>query len=336
MELSAFSVVDVDPTVPLGGRDRYAEVLDLAESAESGGLSTLWVAEHHFQPGGVCPSPPVLLAACAARTRRIRLGVLVSVLPFHRPIELAEQYAMVDRLTGGRLNLGLGSGYIPLEFEGFGVDPATKRERFDRNLEVLLAAFDGREVRAEEPGAHPVRLNVLPVQRPHPPLWIAVQRREAIPFVARRGASLALVPYATVANLEELAAEIREFRAHLPAGSRARVSVAVHLYAGPRPDLARAALQRYLDARLATQSVHFQEKVKRDPHHASAASIEESGFALFGSASAVAERLRAYEHAGVDELLGIFDFGGLPAEEVGRSVRDLGAAFAARHGPEKG
>ena len=227
-----FTVVDAYEGVAPSVSDRYGDVVRLAEAAEAGQLSSLWVAEHHFQPGGVCPAPPVLLAACAARTQRLRLGVMVSVLPFHRPIELAEQYAMVDRLSGGRLNLGVGSGYIPLEFEGFGVDPASKRERFDRNLETLLAAFDGREVRADEPGAVPVRINVLPVQRPHPPLWIAVQRREAIPFVARRGVSLALVPYATVANLAELGNQIREFRAQVPAGSAAEVAVAVHLYAG--------------------------------------------------------------------------------------------------------
>ena len=326
MRLSAFTVVDQPP----GGDtvvDRYADVLRLAEAVESGGLSTLWVAEHHFQPGGLCPSPPVLLAACGQRTQRIRLGVLVSVLPFHRPIELAEQYAMVDRLTGGRLNLGVGSGYIPVEFEGFGVDPATKRERFDRNFETLLAALDGQEVRGEEPGARPVRLNVLPVQRPHPPVWIAVQRREAIPFVARRGVSLALVPYATVANIAELAEEIREFRSHLPTGASAEVAVALHLYAGPDPGSARAAFRRYLEARLATQSVFYQEKVRRDPHHASPESMEASDFALFGSPADVARRLSAFSAIGVDEVLGIFDFGGLSSDEVTASVRSLGAVF---------
>ncbi|HTZ61962.1 MAG TPA: LLM class flavin-dependent oxidoreductase [Thermoplasmata archaeon] len=327
MRLSAFTVVDGAPLPARPVSDRYADVLGLADAAEAGGLSALWIAEHHFQPGGLCPSPPVLLAACGERTRRLRLGVLVSVLPFHRPIELAEQYAMVDRLTGGRLNLGVGSGYIPLEFEGFGVDPATKRERFDRHLETLLAALDGQEVRAEEPSARPVRLNVLPVQRPHPPIWIAVQRREAIPFVARRGASLALVPYATVANPEELAAEIREFREQLPEGVRAEVAVALHLYAGAQPGLAREALQRYLDARLATQSVFYQEKVQRDPHHADARAIEASGFALLGSPREVADRLRRFAEIGVDEVLGIFDFGGLAASEVQASVRALGDAW---------
>ncbi|MGA8543097.1 MAG: LLM class flavin-dependent oxidoreductase [Thermoplasmata archaeon] len=328
MKLSAFTVVDTHPDGPEGTPDRYADVLRLAKAVEAGGLSTFWVAEHHFQPGGLCPSPPVLLAACGAQTRRIRLGAMVSVLPFHRPIELAEQYAMVDRLTGGRLNLGVGSGYIPLEFEGFGVDPATKRDRFDRSLETLLAAFDGGEVRSEEPGAVPVRLNVLPVQRPHPPLWIAVQRREALPFVARRGASLGLVPYATVANLAELGEEIREFRSHLPEGRSAEVAVAVHLYAGDRPERARKALGRYLEARLATQSTFYQEKVRRDPHHATAASIEANGFALFGTAPEVAQRLSEYAAIGVDEILGIFDFGGLDAGAATRSVRRLGSEFA--------
>jgi len=325
VRLSAFTVVDEYASGP--SSDRLLEVIGLAEAAEAAGLSTLWVAEHHFHSGGVVPSPPVLLAALGARTRRIRLGALVSVLPFHQPIELAEQFAMVDRLLGGRLNLGVGSGYIALEFDGFGIDPAEKRDRFDRALATLLAALEGKEVRGEGPRSVPVRINVRPVQLPHPPIWIAVQRREAIPFVARRGASLALVPYATLADREELADEVRDYRSNLPAGTRGEVAAALHLYAGPHPDRARHALQRYLDSRLATQSAFYQEKVRRDPSHASAATIERSGWALFGSAEEVAAGLGSFAAIGVDEVLGIFDFGGLPASDVQASVRALGAKF---------
>ena len=328
MRLSAFTVVDEYPTDTPS--TRLGEVVRLAVAAEEAGLSTVWVAEHHFHAGGVCPSPPVLLAALGASTRTIRLGALVSVLPFHRPIELAEQYAMVDQLTGGRLNLGVGSGYISLEFEGFGVDPMQKRELFDRALATMLAAFDGQPVRADGPGAVPVHLNVRPAQRPHPPLWVAVQRREAIPFVARKGTSIALVPYATLANVDELADEVREYRSHLPEGVRGEVAAALHLYAGPHPDRARSALQRYLDSRLATQSAFYQEKVRRDPAHANAATIERSGWAFFGSADEVAERLEGFAATGVDEVLGIFDFGGLPPDEVGASVRALGPAYRGR------
>jgi len=331
VRLSAFTVVDEYPSD--APTDRLGEVVRLAEAAEAGGLSTIWVAEHHFHSGGVSPSPPVLLAALGARTHRLRLGVLVAVLPFHRPIELAEQYAMLDHLLAGRLNLGVGSGYIPLEFEGFGVDPTEKRERFDRALDTMLAAFDGKEVRGDGPMAKPIRINVRPLQRPHPPLWIAVQRREAIPFVARRGASLALVPYATLSSRGELAEEVAEYRSSLPPGTKGEVAAALHLYAGPHPEHARRALQRYLDSRLATQSAFYQEKVRRDPSHASAATIEKSGWAIFGSAREVAEGLRSFGATGVDEVLGIFDFGGLPIDEVERSVRALGAELNTGTGP---
>ena len=326
MKLSAFTVLD-EYDAPLESR-RLQDVVELAEAAERAGLASLWIAEHHFLPSGVCPAPPVLLAACGARTRHLRLGSLVSVLPFHSPIELAEQYAVLDRLLAGRLNLGVGSGYIPAEFEGFGVDPTSKREQFDRRYSTLIAALKGEEVRGEGPRAKPVRLNVRPVQIPHPPIWIAVQRREAVPFVARRGVSIALIPYATLGGIDELRSEIREFRAQVPSGTHAEVAVALHLYAGDRPDRARSALQRYLDSRRATQSTFYLEKVRAEPRHAGARAIEESGWAIFGTARDVAARLSEFAEVGVDELLGLFDFGGLPSGEVATSMMHLAEGFS--------
>ncbi len=322
MRLSVFTVVDdAGPE-----RDRYDEVVDLAVEADASGLDGLWIAEHHFGPSGLCPSPPVLLAACAARTQRLRLGSLVSVLPFHRVVDLAEEYALVDRLSGGRLNLGLGSGYIRAEFDGFGIDPESRHARFDATLSALLDAWAGHEVVVGEPGASPVRLNVQPVQQPHPPLWIAVQRREALPFVARRGTSVALIPYATVKDTAELAEEIREFRAALPAGSGASVGVALHVYAGPHPERARTAFHRYLEARLRSHSTHYEAKQARDPTHADPRALEAAGFALFGSGEEVLERLESFSHLGVDEVLGIVDFGGLEPSDALGTVRALGAA----------
>jgi alkanesulfonate monooxygenase SsuD/methylene tetrahydromethanopterin reductase-like flavin-dependent oxidoreductase (luciferase family) len=107
----------------------------------------------------------------------------------------------------------------------------------------------------------------------------------------------------------------------------------LHLYAGLHPEQARRALQRYLDSRLATQSAFYQEKVRRDPTSANAATIEEAGWAIFGSAREVAGRLREFAATGVDEVLGIFDFGGLPSDEVVQSVRALGAAFGSGRPP---
>ena len=324
MRLSAFSVLDAFPKGSDGNRDRYRELLDLAEHCEDSGLHGIWVAEHHFHPGGLCPAPPVLLSAIGARTERLRLGVMVSVLPFHEPVDLAEQYALLDQLTQGRLNLGVGSGYIPMEFEGFGIDPATKRERFDAALETLLSAFRGEAVRFGKGCQPKVTLNVRPRQQPSPPITVAVQRREALVPLAQRGRSIALIPYATVSGIDELSEEIDEYRRALPPGSKAQVAVAVHIWVGAPKETGRAALQRYLDSRLATQSKYYQEKVRRDPSARQARTLEEAGLALIGTAEEVTLGLERFRDAGVDEVLGIFDFGGLPIDAVRASVRALG------------
>jgi len=331
MELSAFSVLDGHPT-PSENSGRYSEVLDLAMVAEAAGLRALWIAEHHFHSGGLCPSPPVLLAAMSQRTRRLRLGAMVSVLPFHDPIRLAEQYAMVDRLSNGRLDIGLGSGYIPMEFEGFGVDPSTKRERFDDGFDRFVAALEGRGFRAPGGGATEHRLNVRPVQQPHPPLWIAAQRREALPFIARKGLSIALIPYATVRDVAELAEEIREFRAALPAGSGAKVSVAAPIYCLRDRDQGLAALQRYLDSRRATQSAFYEAKVRADPRWAMASAIAESGLALVGPPADIVGGLHALRRAGADEVLALVDGGITDAGQLRESVMSLGSAWAAETG----
>jgi alkanesulfonate monooxygenase SsuD/methylene tetrahydromethanopterin reductase-like flavin-dependent oxidoreductase (luciferase family) len=328
VKLGAFTVVDAYPDRPGGDADRVRDVVRLAEEVEAAGLASLWVAEHHFHIGGVCPSPPVVLAACGMRTRRIRLGSLVSVLPFHRPVDLAEEYALVDRLTGGRLNLGVGSGYLASEFAGYGLDPADKRGRFDLALETLREAFAGRPIRAGGEASLPVTLNVRPVQQPYPPIWVAVQRREAIPYVAAKGLSVALIPYATVDSPDELRDVIGDYRRALPAGTPGEVAVALHVFAGDELGPAREAFRRYVRSRLDTGSTFLERKTRDRPEHASPEAIERSGLALFGTPEEVAQRLEGFARIGVDELLGIFDFGGLPPEQVARSVRSTGDAWS--------
>ncbi len=323
MRLSVFSIVDSYPEFEEGSRDRYRELLELASAAESAGASTLWVAEHHFHSGGVCPAPPVLLAAAGERTQRLRLGVMVSVLPFHPPVDTAEQYALLDRVLGGRLDLGVGSGYLAPEFEGFGVDPATKRERFDSALELMVSAFRGEPVRSSASAA-PVRLNVRPIQSPHPPIWIAAQRREAVPYVARRRLNLALVPYATVPNLNELAGVIGDYRGASPPRFSGRVSAMLPVYAGPAPEEGRSAFQRFLDSRLATQSTFYREKVRSHPESATSAGLEAAGLAVLGSPEEARAGLARFAAAGVDEVLAVVDFGGLRPAAARATLEALG------------
>src|SRR5262249_38274889 len=102
---------------PDGGVQRsYREMLDQVEYAEELGFDTVWLAEHHGSSYGTMPRPAIMAAAVAARTTRMRVGVMVSVLPFSNPVRNAEDWAMVDVLSGGRLDLGTGRGYQPREF----------------------------------------------------------------------------------------------------------------------------------------------------------------------------------------------------------------------------
>jgi alkanesulfonate monooxygenase SsuD/methylene tetrahydromethanopterin reductase-like flavin-dependent oxidoreductase (luciferase family) len=143
LSASIFSVVDHYPAEPRGVAARYREIGAACELAERLGDDGFFVAEHHFHEYGVAPSPPVLLAALAQRTARIRLGPAVAVLPLHHPLHVAESYAMADLLSNGRLVLGVGSGYLKHEFAGHRIDEGEKRARFDESLAILERALTG-------------------------------------------------------------------------------------------------------------------------------------------------------------------------------------------------
>jgi alkanesulfonate monooxygenase SsuD/methylene tetrahydromethanopterin reductase-like flavin-dependent oxidoreductase (luciferase family) len=332
VRVGAFSVVESHTGLaadPVG--TRYDELLRLVETAERAGLTSFWVAEHHFQSSGLCPSPPVFLSAAGQRTSSIRLGSLVCVLPFHRPIDVAEEYSLLDVLLHGRLNLGVGSGYIPLELDGFGVPAEAKREWFDRNLEGVRAALRGEPIRTGD--GPPVRLNVRSPQLPHPPIWVAAQRRESVAHVGRAGLSLALLPYATFRDPHDLGDAVREYRQALPAGTPGAVSVALPVYVGDDPGSATRALDRHLATRAATNHDFYQGSVRRGPSRISAQDVERAGFTLFGSADEVADRLEEFSRLGVDELLGMYDLGDLPVTEAAQSIRRMGALRSRPLGP---
>ena len=119
----------------------YANTLDECRLAEELGFHTVWLAEHHFSPYGIAPSLGVLAAALARETRRVRIGTAVVVAPFIHPVRIAEEWAMVDILSGGRLDFGLGRGYQPAEFRGLAISMEKTRERFDESLELLRRAW---------------------------------------------------------------------------------------------------------------------------------------------------------------------------------------------------
>ncbi|MBA2313621.1 MAG: LLM class flavin-dependent oxidoreductase, partial [Actinobacteria bacterium] len=133
--------------VPAGGdrtfQDDYAGVLELARLTEAAGLDAAWVSEHHGSADGYLPSLLPMMAAMAAVTTRIELGTGVILAPFHDPLRLAEDFAVVDQISGGRTICGLGIGWREEEFRAFGLDIASRTRRMSEIVEVLRAAWSG-------------------------------------------------------------------------------------------------------------------------------------------------------------------------------------------------
>src|SRR5713101_3893926 len=119
----------------------YAHALEEARLADELGFEAVWLAEHHFSSYGICPSLAVLAAAIARETRRVRIGTSVVIAPFEHPLRIAEEWAMVDILSNGRLEFGLGRGYQPKEFRGLGVSMEKTREKFDESYEIIRRAW---------------------------------------------------------------------------------------------------------------------------------------------------------------------------------------------------
>jgi len=317
LRFDTFTVLDGYPAAGQRPQDVIARTLSEAQLAEQLEFDTFWLAEHHFMPYGICPSPPVLLSAIAQRTRRIRLGPAVCVVPLEHPIRVAEQYAMVDVISDGRLEMAVGAGYLKHEFAGFGVDAASRRERFDEGLDVLLALWSGQSV--SHTGRwfqlDSMQLNVLPLQKPRPPVWVAVGHPQSVRPAARRGVPILLIPYAaglTDAPLAELIEVYRSgFVANDTAGAAA-VGAAYHLIVAPTDAEARELMQEALRTYIASRTQH----VGLD-----ATAIIAGGLAIAGDPDACIRRIRALEETGLDRLLLIASFGNLPLQIVERTLR---------------
>jgi len=153
----------------------YAEALEQMAAAEALGFHTLWLTEHHFSAYGGSPDPMLMAIAAANRTTRARIGIGVSVLPFHHPLQLAEQGAMVDVLTGGRLEFGVGRGSQRYEYARLGVPIDDKGARFEEAMEIIRKAWTEETFSHEGPCYRFPETTVYPrvVQQPHPPIWVA-------------------------------------------------------------------------------------------------------------------------------------------------------------------
>ena len=179
------------PHSPRAHKDLYAEMLTEIETADQMGFDSAWLTEHHFLEDGYCPSILLTAAAIAARTRQIRIGTGVLLIPLHDPIRVAEDAAVVDLISNGRLILGLGLGYRSEEFDGFGRELKERKGRIEESLEIFSKAWteDAFSMEGKYYKVNNHSITPKPVQQPIP-IWIGAFTEPAIKRAARIGAPL--------------------------------------------------------------------------------------------------------------------------------------------------
>ncbi len=324
--------------------ERYAEVLDLAALADDLGFDVAWLAELHF--GGafsLLASPLMLVPVIAARTRRIRIGTAVTLLPLHHPLQVAEQAATADVLSGGRLELGVGRGSIPSQFHGFDVPLGDNRARFDEALEIIRLAwtrerfsYAGAFHRVEEVAVVP-----RPVQRPHPPIRVAVHTAESFAHVGERG--WPIYSGTTTTPLPQLREGMALYRDRLAAAGHPwrddQMALMLPVHVGPTGAAAREAmrpgvrqyyrnLETIFSALPDAYGLHLprlrmiRETLADLPYERF---CREQG--VFGDAAEVVDRLQAArEEFGLSQIICWFDQGAmLPRAEVEGAMRRFAA-----------
>src|SRR5215472_13740754 len=224
---------------PVG--ELYENRLKLLEAADAAGFRGYHVAEHHATRLGMAPSPGIYLAAVAQRTRRLRFGPLVYILPLYSPLRLVQEICMLDQLSGGRFELGVGRGISPYELAYCGINFLEAQAMYEEALEVILGGLASG--RLDHRGRYyrylGVPVELAPVQQPHPPLWQGVVSPASAQAAARRGANVV----STAGN----AAVRRMAEAYLEAWPGGRdatmplIGVLRHIYVTERDDGAVAA-----------------------------------------------------------------------------------------------
>jgi alkanesulfonate monooxygenase SsuD/methylene tetrahydromethanopterin reductase-like flavin-dependent oxidoreductase (luciferase family) len=239
LEFGIFDIMQVPPEVP--SYRAYNRHLADAELADQLGLDYHFVAERHFMGLYRTPSPTAWLGAMSQRTKRLRIGALAYTLPLHNPVRLAEDVSMLDHLSGGRMEVGVGLGHRPEELVSMGIDPALRHPLLVESLVLMRKAWLGQTF--EFPGTafkfKGIRVE-LPVQLPHPPLWYAGNDPKAAKWAARNLVSLA-IGFQTDEQLANPANAFHEQKKedNREPGRRPYLALMRHLYIAESDDQAR-------------------------------------------------------------------------------------------------
>jgi probable F420-dependent oxidoreductase len=305
---------------PLQGQASFEETLQECERAEAAGFDSIWLGEHHNNPV-LYPAPLVGLSAIASRTRSIRLGTGVLLLPLYHPVMVAEEGAMVDMISGGRLILGVGAGYAPEEFAAFGYSLKERGSRLEEGTFLLRRLWteenvthDGKYYRVYNATIAP-----RPVQQPRPPIWFGAWVEPAIKRAARLGDAWFVGPSA---NLAEIAACARLYKEACSA-TGCEGEIALFRYVFVASSMSQAMSTAGGPFIQAFESMYFRwphPVVKRPAGKLTIERLAENRIILGDPVTCVQEIIRFRKELGLKHLVCRFSVPGIPREACAASL----------------
>jgi len=338
MHFDLFSELSMPPHLARSEAQAVADWLGEMELADALGYRCAWLVEHHFTRGYSHSSvPEVLLGAAAARTQRIRLGLGVIPLPYHHPVRVAERVAMLDVVSNGRLDIGIGRGFSPQEYQVFGVDMKQSRTLTAAGLDMLRQSF-GRGLVSVHDGQRLIEVGILPKPvQDAPPLWAAAVSPSSFEWAARQQLGLLAGPFKPWFMTR---ADIRSFRETWQAAESPRIGMTVGVFClrdGKRASaLAAPAFEWYYRELYKTtlpvlerlypsyeqlrELGHFRHLFKLGIN---LTLLKTFGMAVVGSPQECIEQLQKYREAGVTHLLCAVGAGALPTPLVRESMQVL-------------
>jgi alkanesulfonate monooxygenase SsuD/methylene tetrahydromethanopterin reductase-like flavin-dependent oxidoreductase (luciferase family) len=316
---------------------RYKDILAQIELGDQLGFATVWLGELHFIPNfSTLASPLMILAAAAQRTRRIRLGTAVTLLPLHNPVKMAEDAATLDVLSDGRLEFGVGRGATPVYFAGYNGSQEESRERFEESLDVILRAwstehlsYEGKYFRVQD-----VRVTPRPVQKPYPPIRIAANSPDTFAIAGRLG--LPVFASSLINPPDKLREYLTTHRQTLGPGAKQDVALAFPVHVSRSRAQARqeceASIMHFFSMAgelikpLATDPVKSYEAYEQLLERINRVTWEgvDRNVGIFGDADYCAARIRALrEEFPMDEFIAYFNQGGLIEHATVRKSMEL-------------
>jgi alkanesulfonate monooxygenase SsuD/methylene tetrahydromethanopterin reductase-like flavin-dependent oxidoreductase (luciferase family) len=319
-----FDWIDADGVRQAG--QLYQERLNLLADAESDGFDVYHLAEHHGTPLGLVPSPSVFLAAAAVRTTRIRLCPLVYVLPLYHPTRLAEEIAMLDQLSAGRLEVGFGKGGNPYELLAYDIEPGQAQRLYDEAFDAVMRILRTGSIPSTE-------LPISTLQRPHPPIWYPSSNPQSVPQLGKKGINTILGFSFKSPTIEETRLRRDEYFAGVAAASAElatggagaptpRFGIMRNIYVGESDrdarDRAIAAMEVFYEQFTAMWRRHADSRFTGPQDFARAI---DQGLVIAGSAATVRDRLTEIMRAsGCNHFAGAFAFGSLSYAEARSSL----------------